>query len=65
MQTRWQKNKDLNWAWSKSKLDLKAANDSERKMAKARDADLMAQMLYVPNYTELTKAHTPHLASSE
>lgn len=42
---RWQKNKDLNWAWSKSKLDLKAANDSERKMAKARDADLMAQML--------------------
>ena len=43
--SRWQNNKDLNWAWSKPKLDLKAANRNELKMAKERDADLMAQML--------------------
>ena len=42
---RWQKNKDLNWAWSRSKLDLNAANKSELQLAKERDADLMAQML--------------------
>ena len=42
---RWQKNKDLNWAWSRSKLDLQAANKSELQLAKERDADLMAQML--------------------
>ncbi len=39
----------MNWAWSKSKLDLQAANKVELKMAKERDADLMAQMLSEPN----------------
>ena len=57
---RWQKNKDLNWAWKKSKLDLKAANKTELQMAKERDADLMAQMLSAPALSHPSPAACVH-----
>lgn len=37
--------KDLTWYAKKSKVDLIAAQKAEFKLAKEREADLMAQML--------------------
>ncbi len=39
--------KDLQWYTKKSKVDLKAAQDAERREIKLKEQDLMLQMLYV------------------
>jgi hypothetical protein len=40
----------LQWYTKKSKVDLKAAQDAERREIKLKEQDLMLQMLYVYQY---------------